>query len=114
MIHNHEVPSSILGPATRNRALQTQCFFHLRAPPQPQTRRTAPQSGVQAGPSPLETCFHKDWGLTAKACEARAVLRVPQGNAGEQSETESHTGLLPGFLGYNAKGHQGLEGAAGD
>ena len=69
---------------------------------------------MQAGPSPLEACFHKDWGLTAKACEVRAVLQVPQGNAGEQSETESHTGLPPRFLGYNAKGHQGLEGAAGD
>ena len=96
MIHNHEVRSSILRPATRKHSFLL-CFFVY-------TIRPRPEGAWTLAFMELRACFQgdrNDNGQTGR--EATGGLVVTHNEISQRS--------APGFLGYHATGHKGLEGA---
>ena len=95
MIHNHEVRSSILRPATRKHS-KPLCFFVYRQQASPE--------GLDIGIYGAESLLSKrqKWQRTARERSDRALMSLT---------LKHHRVPLKSFLGYYANRHEGLEGA---
>ena len=96
MIHNHEVRSSILRPATRKHSKIAVLFFVYR--------HQASPKGLDIGIYGAESLLSKrqKWRWTARERSDRSLMSLT---------LKHHRVLLKSFLGYHANGHEGLEGA---
>ena len=108
MIHNHEVRSSILRPATRKHS-KTLCFFRLQPSGLPSLFLSLLVLLLLVGEVAALHVFHVvaygfgDNGEEVGIATEEAGAEAPQ--------TKISQGFFQSFLGYNANGHKGLEGA---
>ena len=98
MIHNHEVPSSILGLATRKYSKALYFFFIYM-------HQALPRRGWILVFMALKACFQSDRNDNGQMWAKRT-------KAWCCPKWKDHSVSLANFLGYNATGQKGLEGAA--
>ena len=94
-VHNHEVRSSILRPATRKHS-RPLCFFVYRQ---------------QASPKGLDIDIYGAESLLSKRQKWRWTARERSDWSLMSLTLKHHRVPLKCFLGYHANGHKGLEGA---
>ena len=95
-IHNHEVPSSILGPATRKHS-KTLCFFLFI-------------DNTSHAPKGAGHWRFWHWKLAFKAAEM--TMDISERSERGLMAIAANSIASRDFLGYHANGQNGLEGAA--